>query len=126
MFQKIGVGILLCFLCTGCFSKKEEEKETGYNQITVNTLLLNYIDAIEQEMALAKIDGEDVSYDGSYTLKEEKLTNEEGMTLETSIKTTKQESVLFKIQNAKVVYAKIQFYTHLAIYEEGEITNQEV
>lgn len=123
MFKKIGVVLLACFFFTGCFENKEEKK-TGYDQITLNTLLLNYVTNIEQEIALSHIEGNKNSFDGTYFLKEGLLTNEEGITLNTKIKSTKEDQVIFKIENYKVIYAELDFYTNKAIYENGKIKKQ--
>lgn len=121
MFQKIGVCFFICFLCTGCFSKREADNKGGYDQVTTNTLLLNYVDTIEQEIAIAHMEGSKDSYDGTYHLKEGVLTNEEGVTLNISIKSTKEENVEFKIENYKVIYARLDLYTSTAIYEDGKL-----
>ncbi len=122
MFRKIKVSILICLLCTGCFGKTEEKK-TGYDQITLNTLLLSYVTNIEQEIALSHIEGNKSSFDGTYSLKNGVLTNEEGVTLNIHIKSTKEDQVVFKIQDYKVIYAELDFYTNKAIYENGRIKN---
>ncbi len=123
MLKKIGVSILICFLCTGCFSKKEEDTKTGYDQVAINTLLLKYVNSIEQEIALAQIEGNGVSYDGTYFLKNGILTNENGVTLDVSIKSTKEDTVVFKIEDYKVTYAELTLYTSTAIYENGKLKN---
>ncbi len=120
MLKKVGVSLLICVLCAGCF-EKGEEKKTGYDQITLNTLLLNYVSNIEQEITLSHIEGNKTSFDGTYSLKEGILTNEEGVTLKTPIKSTKEDQIIFKIENYKVIYAELDFYTNKAIYENGRI-----
>ena len=120
MIQKVGMSLIICLLCAGCFSK-QEEKKTGYDQMTLNTLLLNYVTNIEQEIALSHIEGNKTSYDGTYSLKDGVLTNETGVVLHTHIKSTDEEGVLFKIENYKVVYAQLGFYANKAIYENGKI-----
>lgn len=124
MIQKVGISILICFLCTGCFTKKEGGNKTSYDKMTLNTLLLNYIDTIEQEIAIAHIEGEETPYNGTYHLKKGTLTNEEGVSLDIYIKSTDEKSVIFKIEDYKVIYAKLKLYTSIAIYENGEIRNE--
>ncbi len=96
-----------------------------YDKLAVNTLLLKYIDAIENEMVLSKIDGENIQYDGTYFMKDGILTSERNVSLKTKLKVTNEKNAIFKIKDYVVIYAKIELYTSIAIYEDGKIRNEE-
>ncbi len=125
MLKKLGVLFFVCCLCTSCFSKKQEEGSMPYDKLAVNTLLLKYIDAIENEMVLSKIDGENIQYDGTYFMKDGILTSERNVSLKTKLKVTNEKNAIFKIKDYVVIYAKIELYTSIAIYEDGKIRNEE-